>query len=121
MSGNNDKAILIVDDEPLYTEPMTKVLNKYGFNVTVINDPREVKEKFKPDLFDIVLLDMNMPHLNGHQVLNIIKDESPTQKVILVSGNPTSESECIALGFAGFLPKPYPITRLYETVVSNIG
>ena len=121
MKETNGIHVLIIDDEPLYTEPMEKILNRYGFIVTIINDPREVKEKFKPDIFDVVLLDMTMPYMTGLDVFEVIRKKSPSQRVVLSSGNPTSESKCIKLGFAAFLPKPYKVKSLYDVIISSIG
>lgn len=57
--------ILIVDDEPDNTLCFKRGLEANGFNVDTFSEPLLVLPKFKPDLYDLLLLDINMPHMNG--------------------------------------------------------
>ena len=64
------KKILMVDDDPAVTNYLMVFLMQTGlFETTVVNDSREVSGLLDPDSFDIVLLDMDMPNVNGMDML----------------------------------------------------
>jgi PleD family two-component response regulator len=59
------KAILIVDDDPDMTSIFGVGLQDEGFEVYAYNDPLEVLSKFRPNFYDLLLVDINMPKMNG--------------------------------------------------------
>jgi DNA-binding response OmpR family regulator len=60
--------ILLVDDEPDITRAVKLGLQMNGFKVDIYNDPAEALRSFKPDRYDIALLDVRMPEINGFQL-----------------------------------------------------
>lgn len=60
--------ILIVDDEEDITSLLRKALEKHGFVVTTYNDPAEVLSDFRAGVYDLVLLDIKMPKMDGFQL-----------------------------------------------------
>jgi len=57
----DNNRILVVDDEPDLTQVSTLALEYYGFKVDSFNDPQEALSKYKPGLYDLVILDIKMP------------------------------------------------------------
>jgi len=61
------KRIMVVDDEPDLTLFFSMSLEYHGFNVEAFNDPRKALSNFKPDYYDLVVLDIKMPHMDGFE------------------------------------------------------
>jgi len=60
--------ILIVDDEPDITSSLKMGLERHGFQVDAFNDPRKALAGFRPDVYDMIFLDIRMPQMNGFEL-----------------------------------------------------
>ncbi|MDQ3872922.1 MAG: response regulator [Thermoproteota archaeon] len=67
------KRIAVVDDEPDITTIINKGLERYGFTVDTFNDPRAALERFKPSYYDLVIIDIRMPRINGFDLYRELK------------------------------------------------
>ncbi|MEQ2008837.1 MAG: PAS domain-containing protein [Limisphaerales bacterium] len=112
--------ILVVDDEEPVRTVAARLLASIGFQVTIAADGRDAVEKFEgnPGAFDLVLMDLTMPHLDGVQAFGLMRRLQPDVQVILMSG--FNEQDAIASftgkGLAGFLPKPFELATLRERI-----
>lgn len=80
-------SILLVDDEPDWLYSMSITLERGGFsNILTCGDSREVLQMLNAHTVGVVLLDLNMPHLSGQELLGRISEEHPEVTVIIVSG-----------------------------------
>ena len=88
-----DKAnVLVVDDDRDLSEFIVELLVKDGYKVSAVTNISDSLYKLKNDIFDIVLLDLKLPDINGSQGINDIKKVSPHSKVIILTGYPSVES-----------------------------
>lgn len=104
--------ILIIDDENLSIRLLTQILQKGGFRyIHSITDPRQAVELYQKIKPDCVVLDINMPHMNGFQVLEELRKISADTylPVIVISAddNPGSKFAALESGAKDFLNKPY--------------
>ena len=103
--------ILIVDDEPFNVDLLEQELELLGYATAAAADGREALERLAAEPFDLVLLDIMMPELDGYQVLRRIKADPELRHipVIMVSALLELESvvRCIELGAEDYLPKPF--------------
>ncbi len=101
--------ILIIDDDVKMLELLEKVLLRKGYLVEVTSKPREALEKFESDGFDIVVTDINMPEINGLEILRQIKSISPNIIVIMITAFATVSSavESMKLGAYDYIIKPF--------------
>lgn len=76
--------ILVVDDEPDIVRVVVKIMESRGHTVTVAHDGLEACERVKADPPDVVILDLNLPHLDGWEVCKRIKGDPATQGVAIV-------------------------------------
>lgn len=77
--------ILIVDDEEDIAELLKRTLNRLGYNVTTYNDPSKASDEFKSGLFDLALLDIRMPGMNGFELMKQIKKRDKKLKVCFLT------------------------------------
>lgn len=112
--------LLIVDDEVKFLDSIAQRLKMRGFEVTTAQDGQEAIKIAHSQKFDVALLDLKMPGLDGKQVLEILKKEHKYLEVIILTGHGSFESaaECTKLGAFGYLPKPYELEKLLEVLKS---
>ena len=79
------KRLLIVDDEPDITSVLRRGLEQYGFAVDTFNDAVETLSHFKVGYYDLLLLDISMPKMNGFELGKQVKTEYPRLPVIYMS------------------------------------
>ena len=85
--NNNNKRILVVDDEPDLTQVSTLAFEYHGFKVDSFNDPQEALSKFKPGLYDLIILDIKMPKMDGFELYHEIKKKDNNAKVCFLTAS----------------------------------
>jgi CheY-like chemotaxis protein len=87
MVGEDSKTcqILVVDDEPDITLSFKMILENNGFKVSAYNDPLEALNSFKPSFYDILLLDIRMPKMDGFQLYDELRKKDDDVKVIFIT------------------------------------
>ena len=116
---NPAQPILIVDDEKSILLAIDTALQMAGFNNTVAcQDSRQVMDRLARQAIDVMLLDLNMPHLDGHRLLDTISREYPDIPVIIVTGAVDVETavRCIKAGAFDYILKPVEEERLITAV-----
>ncbi len=110
--------LLIVDDETRFLEAIAQRLSKRGFDVRTAANGADAVALARREKFDIALLDLKMPGMDGSQVLHILKDEHEFLEAIILTGHGSLESavELTKLGAFSYLPKPYELDKLIETL-----
>jgi DNA-binding NtrC family response regulator len=110
--------LLIVDDEIQFLESIAKRLELRDFDVTRASNGMQAVEAARQGKFDLALLDLKMPGMDGKQVLEILKKEHKYLEVIILTGHGSVDSavECTKLGAFGYLPKPYELEKLLDTL-----
>jgi DNA-binding response OmpR family regulator len=81
------KKILVVDDEADLTMLSKLALEYHGFNVDTFNDPLEALSNYKPGYYDLVILDIKMPKMDGFQLYDEIKKKDQKAKVCLLTAS----------------------------------
>jgi adenylate cyclase len=118
-------ALLVVDDNEDNRYTLTRRLKREGYeNLTTANDGRQALELLKSRKFDLLLLDIMMPEMNGYQVLEHLKADAELRHlpVIMISavGEVESVVRCIELGAEDYLPKPFDATLLRARVGASL-
>jgi two-component system, sensor histidine kinase and response regulator len=111
-------AVLLVDDDPRMQVLGRKVLERHGYRVVLAANGTEAAEAAAAEPFDLVLMDLEMPRIDGHEALRLIKAEHPTLPVVAVTAYAMAgDSErCRAEGFDDYISKPYDIVQLRAVV-----
>ena len=117
-------SILIVDDNVVIQQIMKLALEQNGHHVTLAGDGRQAIELMHAHFFDLILLDIMMPNMNGFQVLEYMAKEPDLAAipVIVVSADSQIDSaiRCIQLGAEDYLVKPPNQTLLYTRVNTSL-
>jgi PAS domain S-box-containing protein len=116
--------VLVVDDEAGVRTIARESLKRAGFTVTTVNDGAEAVDLLRDDRgFDVVLLDMTMPRMNGLEAFRIIKEGQPDLPIVLTSGYSAQEAvgRFGADGVAGFIQKPFVPSALVKAMLDAIS
>lgn len=110
--------LLIVDDEIKFLDSIGKRLELRDFDVTKASSGSEAVEAARSGKFDLALLDLKMPGMDGRELLQILKQEHQFLEVIILTGHGSIDSavECTKLGAFGYLSKPYELEKLLEVL-----
>lgn len=108
----NDKhTVLVVDDNEMNRDLLHRRLSRHGYNISMVEDGAQAISILKEKNFDLVLLDIMMPDVNGYQVLEYMKqdDELRHIPVIMISALDEIESvvRCVELGADDYITKPF--------------
>jgi len=100
--------ILVVDDEEIVRLSHFRVLTGAQCNVEVVRNGAEALQALEQSPFDVVLLDLRMPGMDGMSVLKTIKERWPETAVVIITGYPSIETakEAVRLGAYNYLAKP---------------
>lgn len=118
MSSANKIKLLLVDDEVKFLQSVSKRLELKDFDVTTASNGKEAIESAEKGLFDVAVLDFQMPGMDGAQVLKILKEKHTYLEIIMLTGHATIDSavECTRLGAFKYLEKPYDFEKLVEVI-----
>ena len=110
--------ILLVDDEERFRTNLTKMLAAEGFDVAGVDSGAKALDEMAHHSYDVILLDMRMPAMNGLETLAAIKQSHPDAEVIFLTGHASVDAaaEIIRLGGSEYLLKPCPL----EEVIAKI-
>ena len=110
--------VLLVDDEVDFLEIMEERLSARGVDVVISESAEDALKRIDTGIFDVVILDLQMPGMNGLEVLKRIKERHPEIQVILLTGHATVEKgvEAIRLGAIDFVEKPADLEVLKEKI-----
>ena len=107
------KKILIVEDDTSISEELKNLLDNAGFNGVILKDFENSFEEIKKENPDLILLDINIPKLNGEMLLQKIRKESNVP-IIMVTSKNTEADEVLSMSFGAddYITKPYNPTIL---------
>ena len=117
----DNNRILVVDDEPDLTQVSTLALEYHGFKVDSFNDPQEALARFEPGLYDLVILDIKMPKMDGFELYHEIKKKDNNAKVCFLTASELyyeefRKKEYYALDRNMFIRKPIENEELVKEI-----
>jgi two-component system, OmpR family, response regulator ChvI len=119
------KQILVVDDDPDITLFLKTALETNGFFVRTYNEPLQALAEFKRNRYDLLLIDIRMPKLNGFELFNLLRKKDPNIKVCfmtafetyystLIEEHPTINARC-------FIKKPIEVKDLLSVITNQLN
>jgi DNA-binding NtrC family response regulator len=110
--------VLVIDDEAVVCASCSRVLGSVGLQVEFRQDPRAGIEAARQGDFDVILLDLRMPEMDGLEVLRRLRADGVTTEVVVITGYATIESavDAMRLGAADYVAKPFTPDELIVVV-----
>ena len=119
------KKVLFVDDETDIADVVKQGLELQGIQVDAFNDPQKALDHFKPGAYEMVILDVRMPRMNGFQLYREIMKRDDKAKVLFVTAFEESPEEFRKafpeLDTHRFLKKPFTISKLKDRITQGTG
>lgn len=115
--------ILFVDDDNISQEMMSLMLSQRGYKVVTASNGLEAVEAVNKDSFDLILMDIQMPVMDGIEACKLIRNRSDSKRNIPIVALTASEMvasvrECIDAGMNDFVSKPFSVQQLFHIIQS---
>jgi len=113
-----DISLLLVDDEIEFVETLSKRLIKRGFKTTFVTNGKDALEKTRTEQYDVAIVDVRMPDMDGITLLGEIKKIKPLVEVLLLTGYASVQSgiEGMKKGAFDYIMKPADIDELVKKI-----
>jgi len=110
--------VLIVDDEEDFVETMVKRLRSKGLEAEGVLRGSEALRLLENNEFDVCVLDVRMPGMDGIETLAAMKKKKPSMEVIMLTGHGSVESgiQGLQLGAYNYVMKPVPFSELFQQI-----
>ena len=110
--------VLLVDDEKEFVRALAKRLGARGLNVDIAGDGETAVDKVKASDFDVIVLDLAMPGIDGLETLKRLREVNPDLQIVLLTGHGSIKSgvEAMKEGAVDFLEKPAEFSELLTKI-----
>ncbi|MBW8002895.1 MAG: response regulator [Planctomycetes bacterium] len=110
--------ILVAEDDFVNQKTIRVILEKAGLDITVVEDGREALKEVVQGDYDVILMDMHMPNMNGYEATKVLRDEGIETPIIALTANVLRDDaeRCLSIGCDAFLSKPIDRKKLFETL-----
>ena len=114
--------ILVIDDDENVRKGLALALKERGYIVDLAKDGKEAVEKSEAAFFNLALIDIRLPDMDGIELLTALRDTIPKMIKIIVTGYPSLENAIKAVnkGADGYILKPVDMDRLISTIERHL-
>ena len=118
----NNVKVLAAEDEKINQLLIKTLCDKFGFEIDIAKNGESVIEKMQKNKYDIILMDLQMPIMNGFETTNYIRKQNSSIPIIALTANVTSVDveRCKAAGMNDYISKPIDDKLLYNTIIKHI-
>jgi DNA-binding NtrC family response regulator len=116
--GSRTEKVLIVDDEPIIRDILSKVVSSEGYSWGIASNGEEAIDRLQSSDYQIVLTDVRMPTLDGLQLLKHVSSNHPTVAVIMITAMNDARSavDAMSMGAYDYVTKPFNIFELRSKI-----
>lgn len=116
MNKNLDLNVLMAEDNLVLCKVFEKMLKKFGCSTVIVHDGQEIVNAFEEDVYDLILMDINMPNMSGLEAMNNLKKNFKNLPPILGASASALKGDIekyMDLGFNDYITKPFAMEDLY--------
>jgi len=115
---DSDARILIVDDDENIRKVLIAIFEDKGYNVEAVGTAREAIKKTDKKFYNLALIDIRLPDMEGIDLLTKIRDTTPRMRKIIITGYPTLQNavEAVNLGADAYIMKPFDVDKVVSTI-----
>jgi DNA-binding NtrC family response regulator len=117
-----NESILVVDDDADVRQTLSSILSKEGYSVETVENGKQATRICEKSRFDIALIDIKLPDMEGTELLHRLKENQPHMAKIIITGFPTLENamETVNEGADGYILKPFDVQKLLEMIRKHL-
>lgn len=114
--------ILVIDDDESMRKVLVMTLESKGYSVDTAKDGKEAIRKSTSNFYNLALVDLRLPDMDGIELLMAMKEITPTMMKMIVTGYPSLENaiEAVNKGADGYILKPVKTEQLLSTVQEHL-
>ena len=123
-----NKKILVIDDETMITKTLQKLLKKEGYDATIVNSGSAALEKIKSEEFDLLILDIRMPEMDGIETITAIREyysvegKDPIPEIVITGYADEAKYKCaVDLKVAAYIYKPFDTKEFLDTIKRTLA
>ena len=122
MSVESKGEILVVDDEASIRTLISEVMNIAGYQVAIAEDGLDALNQIRNKKFDLIVLDVNLPKLDGFALIEKIRESAPTQPIIMISARTEKDdvTHGLRLGADDYIRKPFSVEELVLRIENRL-
>jgi len=115
--GENAR-ILIVDDDENIRKVLTTIFEEEGYDVESVETAKKAIERTKRKFYNLALIDIRLPDMEGIELLTRMKDATPRMRKIIITGYPTLQNaiEAVNRGADAYILKPFDMEKVLATI-----
>jgi two-component system NtrC family response regulator len=119
--GENAR-ILVVDDDENIRKVLTTILEDEGYAVEAVENGKKAIEKSKRGFYNLALIDIRLPDMEGIELLTKMKDTVPKMRKIIITGYPTLQNaiEAVNRGADAYILKPFDMEKVLQTIKEQL-
>ena len=114
--------ILVVDDDENIRKVLVAILEGEGYNVESVGTAKEAIEKTKKKYYNMALIDVRLPDMEGIELLTRIKDTTPKIRKVIITGYPTLQNavDAVNKGANVYILKPFDVGKVLKTLKEQL-
>jgi DNA-binding NtrC family response regulator len=114
--------ILIVDDDENIRKVLMAILEDKGYTMEAVGTGREAIKKTEKECYNLALIDIRLPDIEGIDLLTKIRDTTPRMRKIIITGYPTLQNavDAVNRGADAYIMKPFDVERVLSTISEQL-
>lgn len=114
--------ILVIDDDENIRKVLATILEDEGYKVDLVDTAKKAIEKTKRNFYNIALIDVRLPDMEGIELLTKMKDTTPKMRKIIITGYPTLQNaiQAVNRGADAYIVKPFDMEKVLRTIEEQL-